>query len=63
MLVVIAGIGAAVALALVGRGAVTCVQRVRSWYWGSLAGSTIELAVVAGLIGGLLGELYRRLHS
>jgi hypothetical protein len=63
MVVIIAGIGAAVALALLGRAAATSVQRVRSWYRGSLAGSTIELAVLAGLIGGMLGELYRRMHS
>jgi hypothetical protein len=62
MVVIIAGIGTAVAVALLGRAAVTSVQRVRSWYRGSLAGSTIELAVLAGLIGGLLGEFYQRLH-
>ncbi|GAA1960448.1 hypothetical protein GCM10009838_16110 [Catenulispora subtropica] len=62
-MVVIAGIGAAVAVALAGRAAVGTAQRMRAWYRDSLAGSAIELVVLAGLVGGLLGELYRRMHS
>jgi len=63
MVVVIAGIGAAVVVALLGRAVAGTALRMRAWYRDSMAGSAVELVVLAAVIGGLLGELYRRVHS
>jgi hypothetical protein len=62
MSVIIVAIGGCVGLALLGRAVATTTQRMRSWYRGSVAGSALELVVLAALVGGVLGELYRRMR-
>lgn len=53
---------ACVIVALLGRAVSTTAQRMQSWYRGSVAGGALELAALAALVGGLLGELYTRLR-
>jgi hypothetical protein len=62
MLEITLAIGGCIALALVGRAIATSAQRMRSWYRGSVEGSAIELVVLAALVGGVLGELYRHMR-
>lgn len=59
---IIVGVGAAVAVALVGRAATTAAGRMRSWYRDSMAGSAVELVLVSGLVGGILGALCQHLR-
>ena len=59
---IIGGVGAAVAVALLGRAAATAAGRMRSWYRDSVSGSAVELALVAALVGGALGALFQHLR-
>lgn len=56
-------IAACVTVALLGRAVATTAERMRGWYRGTVAGSAIELVVLAALVGGALGELYMRMRS
>jgi hypothetical protein len=62
MMEIVLAIGGCIAIALVGRAIATTAQRMRSWYRGSVQGSAVELVVLAALVGGVLGELYRRMR-
>ena len=62
MVVIFVTVAACVAIALIGRAVSTTAQRMRGWYRGTLEGSAIELVALAAVVGGVIGELYMRLH-
>jgi hypothetical protein len=61
-MVIFVAVAACVGVALLGRAVSTTAQRMQSWYRGSVQGSAIELVALAAVVGGLLGELYTRMH-
>ena len=63
MVTIFVAVAACVTVALLGRAVSATAQRMRGWYRGSVQGSAIELAALAALVGGALGELYTRMRS
>lgn len=61
-MVIFGTVAACVVVALLGRAVSVTALRMRGWYRGSVQGSAIELAALAALVGGVLGELYMRMH-
>jgi len=62
VVMIFVAVAASVTVALLGRAVSTTAQRMRGWYRGSVQGSVIELAALAALVGGVLGELYTRMR-
>lgn len=62
VVMIFVAVAASVTVALLGRAVSTTAQRMRGWYRGSVQGSVLELAALAALVGGVLGELYTRMR-